>query len=178
MYDSDSDSDSDKLVSVKINRKKLIKFQEWCGKNEINYLVVIEKLMDSCLENNPIIIDTIINKKDNVNLEEKVNFIISESLQHLMARIEKLESQWEIKNNYTHQNKSNAQPLLSNLPQEDISKRVYLPRQQIWQKLKKTDYIKYFGYDSFLKAKGDQLIEYGIFFDEHKKRFYIIDNEE
>jgi hypothetical protein len=172
-----SNNDNDSLESLKISRKKLVKFQEWCAKNEVDYLVIIEKLIDGCVENNQLVIDNIINKKDNVNVEEKINLILSESLQPLISRIEKLELQSQQKNNHLQdKNQSNPPSLSSNFSSEDISKRVYLPRQEIWQRLKKTDYIKYSGYDSFLKAKDDQLIEYGIFFDEDKKRFYIIDN--
>lgn len=172
-----SNSDNDGLESLKINSRKLVKFQEWCAKNEVDYVVIIEKLIDGCVENNQVVIDSIINKKENISIEEKINLIITESLQPLIARIEKLESESPEKNNYLQEeNQSNPQSLLSDLSSEDVSKRVYLPRQEIWQRLKKTDYIKYSGYDSFLKAKDDQLIEYGIFFDEDRKRFYIIDN--
>lgn len=172
-----SDSDHNDLESLKINKKKLVKFQEWCAKNEVNYLVIIEKLIDSCLENNQIIIESIINKENNVNFQKKVNLVVTESLQPLITRIEKLESQLKEKNNDSQgKNQSNPSPLSSDLLSENISKRVYLPRQEVWQRLKKTDYIKYSGYDSFLKAKGDQLTEYGIFFDEDRKRFYIIEN--
>ncbi|WP_017292453.1 hypothetical protein [Geminocystis herdmanii] len=159
------------------DRTKLLKFQEWCVKNKINYLVIIDKLIDACLENNPVIIEEIINKKDNLNLEEKINSILSKSLQPFIKRIEDLESQLKIKNDDLFKpNKFLYPSVTADLSQEDISKRVYLPRQQVWQRLKKTDYIKYAGYDSFLKATGDELIEYGIFFDDDKKRFYIIDN--
>lgn len=172
-----SNNDNDGLESLKINRNKLVKFQEWCAKNETNYVVIIEKLIDVCVENNQVVIDSIINKKNDVNVEEKINLIVSESLQPLIARIEKLELQSSQKNNYLQEeNQSNSQSSASRFSSEDVSKKVYLPRQEVWQRLKKTDYIKYSGYDSFLKAKGDQLIEYGIFFDEDKKRFYIIDN--
>ncbi|BAQ60835.1 hypothetical protein GM3708_1241 [Geminocystis sp. NIES-3708] len=170
-------SNNNDVESLKINSEKLAKFKKLCAKKEINYLVIIENFIDSCLENNQVTIDDIFNKNDNINIEEKINLILSESLQPLIARIEKLESQLKENNNYLQkENLSNLPPLLSNLPQEDISKRVYLPRQEVWQRLKKTDYIRYFGYDSFLKTKGDELIEYGIFFDENKKRFYIINN--
>lgn len=169
--------DHNDIESLQFDRAKLVKFQEWCAKNEINYLVIIDKLIDACLENNPVIIEEIINKKNDFNLEEKINSILNQSLQPFIKRIEHLESQLEIKNNdLLKQNKPFSPSKISDLPQEDISKRVYLPRQQVWQRLKKTDYIKYAGYDSFLKATGDQLIEYGIFFDDDKKRFYIIDN--
>lgn len=172
-----SNSDHNDLESLKINKRKLVKFQEWCAKNEFNYLVTIEKFIDSCLENNQIIIDSIINKENNVNFEEKINLMVTKSLQSLITRIEKLESQLREKNNYSQgKNQSNPPSLLSDLLPENIGKRVYLPRQEVWQRLKKTDYIKYSGYDSFLKAKGDQLTEYGIFFDEDRKRFYIIEN--
>jgi hypothetical protein len=159
------------------DRTKLLKFQEWCRKNDVNYLLIIDKLIDACLENNPVIIEEIINKKTDFNLEEKINSILRASLQPLIKRIEDLESQLNTKDdNLFKQNQSLSPPQISNLPQEDISKRVYLPRQQVWQRLKKTNYIKYAGYDSFLKATGDELIEYGIFFDNDNKRFYIIDN--
>ncbi len=171
-----SNNHNDDLESLKINQKKLVNFQEWCAKNEINYLAIIENFIDSCLANNQVIIEGVINKKGKVNFEEKINSIVSDSLQPLVARIEKLESQLKEKNNYCPgENELNHQPLLSDSPEENIDKRVYLPRQEVWQRLKQTDYIKYSGYDSFLKAKGDQLVEYGIFFDENKKRFYIID---
>jgi hypothetical protein len=49
-----SNSDHNDLESLKINKRKLVKFQEWCAKNGVNYLVIIEKLIDSCLENNQI----------------------------------------------------------------------------------------------------------------------------
>lgn len=165
------------LESIEINKKKLVKFQEWCAKNDINYLVLIENFIDSCLQNNRIIINDIINNKDNANFEEKINLILSKSLQPLIARIEKLE--FKNQNNYlSSENLSNTPSIPSDVSTEDIdiSKRIYLPRQEVWQRLKKTNYIKYCGYDSFLKIKGDQLTEYGIFFDEDKKRFYIINN--
>ena len=172
-----SNDDHNDIESLEFDRTKLLKFQEWCAKNEINYLVIIDKLIDACLENNPVIIEEIINKKDNFNIEEKINSILSKSLQPFIKRIEDLESQLKIKNDHLfNKNQSLSQLIISDLPPEDISKRIYLPRQQVWQRLKKTNYIKYAGYDSFLKATGDQLIEYGIFFDDDKKRFYIIDD--
>lgn len=172
-----SNDDQNEIESLEFDRKKLVKFQEWCAKNEINYLVIIDKLIDACLENNPVIMEEIINKKNDLNIEEKINSILNQSLQPFIQRIENLESQLKIRNNdLLKQNNPFSPSQISDLPPEDISKRVYLPRQQIWQRLKKTDYIKYAGYDSFLKATGDQLTEYGIFFDENKKRFYILDN--
>ncbi|MGI0480726.1 hypothetical protein ACN4EE_08040 [Geminocystis sp. CENA526] len=173
-----SNPDHHNLKSVRLDRTKLIKFQEWCAKNEFNYRGVIEKFIEACLENNPIIIEQIIHQKDNIDFEEKINLIINKTLQPFIQRIEDLEAQLETKKDNNSQEKKpiSYSPLSTNLPQEDISKRVYLPRQQVWQRLKKTDYIKYAGYDSFLQAKGDQLIEYGIFFDDDKKRFYILDD--
>ncbi|WP_373481305.1 hypothetical protein [Geminocystis sp.] len=178
MSNNNNDLESD-LESLKINSKKLVKFQEWCVKNEVNYLVVIEKLIDSCLENNQVILDNLIHEKEVVNFEDKISILINKSLQPILDRIEKLECQLTPTNHSfsSQHNLNTLSPQISvNISQEEISKKVYLPRQEVWQRLKKTDYIKYSGYDSFLKAKGDQLIEYGIFFDEDKKRFYIIDN--
>lgn len=172
-----SHDDHNDIEFLPFDRTKLEKFQEWCAKNEINYLGIIDKLMDACLENNPGIIEAIINKKKEFNRDEKIHSILKQSLQPLIERIEALESQLKIKNNdLLKQNNPLCASPLANLSQEEISKRVYLPRQQVWQRLKKTNYIKYAGYDSFLKATGDQLTEYGIFFDEDKKRFYILDN--
>lgn len=174
----DTSKDDINSASLKINGIKLKKFQQWCSKSQLNYIRVIENIIDACLEDNQVIIDTIIHQKDNVNLEEKIHLIVSESLQPLMDRIEVLESQLTNKNNHlSEENKSNCPPLLSDSSLQDISKRVYLPRQEVWQRLKKTDYIKYSGYDSFLKVKGNELIEYDIFFDEDKKRFYIISDD-
>ncbi|NCO75381.1 MAG: hypothetical protein GW795_15020 [Cyanobacteria bacterium] len=167
------------LESLKIDDKKLLKFQEWCIKNKVDYLVIIEKLIDSCLENNQVILNSIIYQKEEVNFEDKISILINKSLQPILDRIEKLESQLTPTNDSfsSQHNLNTLSPQIPvNISQEEISKRVYLPRQEVWQRLKKTEYIKYSGYDSFLKAKGDQLIEYGIFFDEDKKRFYIIDN--
>lgn len=159
------------------DRTKLLKFQQWCIKNDMNYLEIIDKFVDACLENNPLIIEEIINKKSDLNLDKKINSILSKSLQPFIERIENLESQLNRENDdLFKQNKFLYQPVIADLPQEDISKRIYLPRQQVWQRLKKTNYIKSAGYDSFLKATGDELIEYGIFFDDDKKRFYIIDD--
>ena len=46
---SNNDNDGLELESLKINRNKLFKFQEWCAKNETNYVVIIEKLIDVCV---------------------------------------------------------------------------------------------------------------------------------
>jgi len=164
------------LESLKIDDKKLLKFQEWCIKNKVDYLVIIEKLIDSCLENNQVILNSIIYQKEEVNFEDKISILINKSLQPILDRIEKLESQLTPTNDSfsSQHNLNTLSPQIPvNISQEEISKRVYLPRQEVWQRLKKTEYIKYSGYDSFLKAKGDQLIEYGIFFDEDKKRISL-----
>jgi len=173
MFDHINNHEKD---SLKIDREKLIKFQEWCTKNELNYSRTIEKFIDLCVENNPIILETIVHNES--NWEDKLNSLINKSLQSLINRIETLESEFyaqkkESKDNLVSNSWQNKYGQLSS---EDINNIIYLTRQQVWQKLKKTDYIKYAGYDSFLKAKSDQFIEYGIFFDDTKKRFYIINN--
>ncbi|BAQ63323.1 hypothetical protein [Geminocystis sp. NIES-3709] len=173
-----ANSENNDLESIKVDRQKLIKFQEWCAKNEINYLVIIDKLIDFCLANNQVIIQSLISNKDNISWEEKINLIINKSLKPLMVRIEKLESKLMEKNhNFQNNDTLISSPSLSDLPEKNFSKRVYLSRQEVWQILKKTDYIKYSGYDSFLKVKGDQLVQYGIFFEERKKRFYIVNDD-
>lgn len=166
---------SDDIEYLKIDRQKLVKFQEWCAKNEINYLFVLEKVIDGCLNNNQEIINSLIKPKDYLNFQEKIETIINQSLQPLITRIENIESQLQREN--LEKKLPEKEDIYNDFQEKYTGNRIYLTRQQVWQKLKKTDYVKYSGYDSFLKAKGEEFLEYGIFFDQHKKRFYLLSNE-
>lgn len=170
--------------SLKIKVKKSKQFQEWCQQNQVNAQDILDKLIDTCLENNEIIKSLLIDTNYGFNLEQKIQFYLEQSLQPLMRRIEQLETQ--ANHVFTSENISSitdlVTPTISNTVKEkvevDESQITYLPRNKVWQRLKQTDYVKYSGYDNFLKAKGDEFIEYGIFFDSNKKRYYVFNENQ
>ena len=171
--------------SLTINQQKLALFLDWCQENQINAKDILEKFINACLEDNEIIKSLLIDTNNVLTLEQKIQFYLDKSLQPLIKRIEQLEAQ----NNqsYPTENMSSLSSLVTSTINEtfelknvelDESKITYLPRNKVWQRLKKTDYVKYSGYDNFLKAKGDEFIEYGIFFDSNKKRYYIFNEDQ
>jgi hypothetical protein len=165
-----------------IKYKKLQQFQEWCQENQVNPQEILDKFIDYCLEDHEIIKSLLIDTNNNFNLEQKIQFYLETSLQPLIKRIEQLETQ----NNQfsTHENIFSITDLVTPTIPHTVKEKVdesqitYLPRNQVWQRLKQTDYIKYSGYDNFLKAKGDEFIDYGIFFDSHKKRYYVFNENQ
>lgn len=173
------------ILSIQINPEKVAKFQQWCQEKQLDINQVLCQFIDSCLEQNSRLIDGVI-KSDNDYLSYyEVEIMIRQALQPLLSRINILEKQLQnhpsqISDTFTQNQDDFAQEkaksseitlLVNNVFQEE--ERTYLPRHQIWQMLKQTDYIKSCGYDSFLAATPDEFIDYGIFFDREKKRYYI-----
>lgn len=156
-----------------IDENKLSQFSEWCKKNNLQVNEVIHKLISACLAENPLILKLLLTSENNQDIfRQEVELIIKECLAEIIPRLEKLESQY-LSNVNEKESRQSPLPLTSIHP---LEKRVYLPRQEVWQRLKNTDYVKYSGYDSFLKAKGDEFDHYGIFFDSETKRFYTLNN--
>ena len=181
----DNNSSSSALT---IDAEKLNCFQKWCLENNVNSQQVVEKIIDACLANDITIVDLLTNPNHHSQLDQQINFHIQKAIAPLITRIEKLESQ----TNSTIVNKPiNSQKTVNTdlqlfetgavspeKNQEEIEvidpdKVTYLPRNEVWRRLKQTDYVKSAGYDSFLRARGDEFIQYGIYFDRAKKRFYI-----
>jgi len=141
--------------------------------------------IDSCFGQNPELINDLINSKDNYLSDDEIKLMITQALQPLLNRIKILEQKLQdyhnndsenIAQNQDYFNQSEAENLEANLSINTTNQeeeRTYLPRHQIWQMLKQTDYVKFCGYDSFLAATPDEFIDYGIFFDRDKKRYYI-----
>ena len=177
-------------LSVKLEPEKIANFQQWCRDKKQDINQIISQFIDCCLEQNiELISDLIELETDNLSYS-KIENMIAQSLQPLINRLEILEKQLE--NNsiqsslYIADNQDNLDTkktgeseIIStdNLyPNEE--ERRYLPRHQVWQMLKQTDYVKHCGYDSFLSATADEFIEYGIFFDREKKLYYITTQSE
>ena len=174
------------LLSIAINREKIVKFQQWCQEQNLDINQVISEFIDSCLENQTRSFDV---ESDNLS-KSTIDSMISLALQPLISRVESLEAQLQvagksvdislsIAENRTEQ--MNSEIITTQASEEIITenqitepeKRKYLPRHQVWQILKQTDYAKHFGYDSFLSATPEQFVNYGIFFDVTKKRYYV-----
>jgi len=104
--------------------------------------------------------------------EEDLNSLISQAILPLVQRIEKLEAIIENKppTNITGEKIAKEKDNQSVIEEAN---RKYLPRHDVWQILKKTEYINYSGYDHFLNATPNEFENYGIFFDPEKKRYYI-----
>lgn len=162
---------------LKINENKIVKFTEWCQDKNLDANQVIGLFIDGCLEQNLELISHLFADENNNLTKKEVELIIMRSLQPLLSRLDKLENndqQNDISSELIAHNQDKNQDLLTIEESEtNEENRKYLPRHQVWQMLKQTDYIKYCGYDSFLVATPEQFVEYGIFFDERKKRYYV-----
>lgn len=177
-------------LSVKLEQEQIAKFKQWCRERNLDINQVISQFIDGCLEQNIELISDLIPLETNTLSYSKIENMIAESLKPLTNRLEILEQQLEnntiqsslyVKDNQDKldTDKTRESEIIStdNLyPNEE--ERKYLPRHQVWQMLKQTDYVKYCGYDSFLSATPEEFIEYGIFFDTEKKRYYITTESE
>lgn len=158
---------------VAIEEGKWQRFKQWCVERNLDVSLVIESLIDACLNEEKAVLEIVINggkplgNRD--NLEEK----FEQSLEEIIRRIERLEASLSVTPQQPLTPPSSSPVSLSH-KEEEI---VYISRQEVWQILKKTDYVKYAGYDSFLKAKGHEFADYGIFYDTEKKRFYVLREE-
>ena len=167
------------LSSPLVEREKLLQFQQWCETNKVESQVILEKIIDACLNNEEIITSFLLTENNQFILSDKIQFYLDKSLQPLINRIEKLEAQInQVPESISSQKKSPQIEVKKKPEPRDIDEQniTYLPRNEVWQRLKQTDYVKYAGYDTFLKARSDEFIQYGIFFDSEKKRFYIVNN--
>ena len=165
------------LSSLVVAPEKLLQFQQWCEKNQVDSQVVMEKIIDACLRDEEIITSFFLTENNPYSLNNKIQFYLDKSLQELISRIEKLES--HINQSLETVSPAKISPQLkvtkkSNQKDLDEQNITYLPRNEVWRRLKETDYVKYAGYDTFLKARSDEFIQYGIFYDSEKKRFYIV----
>ncbi|HIK38396.1 MAG: hypothetical protein N3D76_11415 [Geminocystis sp.] len=159
--------------SFGIDEDKWRQFKQWCIGKNLDASLVIETLIDACLNEDKAVLGIVINGGKPLVDQDKLEEKFSNSLREIIRRIERLEASLST---------SSLQPITSPSPppvslshkEEEV---VYISRQEVWQILKKTDYVKYAGYDSFLKAKGHEFAEYGIFYDPEKKRFYILREE-
>ncbi len=187
----DNHHSEEELFSVFLDRNQLAKFEQWCEQNQVSSQTVISKIINGCITNQPIVTEFLLNQSssDN-NLEQKIQLLINQSLAPLIDKIKILERQIEQNSSLATEKLDKTQVSNTTTPTKPIQseeyslveitdkqKIVYLTRHQTWQRLKKTDYIKSAGYDTFLKAKGDELSKYNIFFDSEKKRFYIIEDK-
>jgi hypothetical protein len=175
---------------VELPPEKLAQFQQWCQAKNLDIHQVISQLIDSCLgQNLELIRDLIPLEKKSLSYQE-IELMIAQSLQPLIKRLDLLEKQLkhlatksslaqvDSQDNLDSHNQKESEIILTNNLSPNEEERKYLPRNQVWQMLKQTDYVKYCGYDSFLSASPEQFSEYGIFFDTDKKRYYIITQSE
>ena len=175
------------LLSIAINQEKIVKFQQWCQEQNLDINQVISEFIDSCLENKNKLFDL---ESDNLS-KSTIDSMIALALQPLISRVENLEAQLQVARksvdislsraeNQTE--KTNSEIITAQASEEittenqitEPEKRKYLPRHQVWQILKQTDYAKHFGYDSFLAATPEQFVNYGIFFDVAKKTLLCV----
>ena len=177
-------SHSSSSSNLTIETKKFADFQQWCVDNNLNSQQVIEQIIDGCLENDSTIVEFLTNGAHHPQLDQQIQNQIQKAMEPLIQRIEQLEARINSTNNHQlDTNKSDTidenlreveketETDLQKIPTENIT---YLPRSEVWKRLKETNYVKNAGYDSFLKARGDEFVYYGIHFDREKKRFYII----
>lgn len=166
---------------MKINKNIHEKWERWCKNNNLDPNLVMEKLMNICMEDNLLVKQILLGEDIKHDLMAEIELKIAQSLEELVKRIELLESKnlslTVEKNINTSLDVNDNNIKQENYSEEYYREKVYLPRQEVWKRLKNTDYIKYSGYDSFLKAKGDEFNCYGIFYDDQKKRFYIMIDE-
>ncbi len=151
-------SDKNNYLNLEVNQDKLTKLNKLCQEKGLDYNQVINSLIDQYLN-------------DNINslhhFEADFKSIILKEIAPLLERINNLEK--FINNNQGIIEKDQHQSKSEN-NQKD---RRYLPRHEVWQLLKKTDFIHHSGYDHFLNATPNEFESYGIFFDTIKKRYYI-----
>ncbi|MGY6528884.1 MAG: hypothetical protein ACXITR_03045 [Cyanobacterium sp.] len=153
-------------ILIKLPSDKLEQLTQICQQDNISLNLLLHQLINEFLDNK--------NNSDNSQPltydGSDINKIVERAIAPLIERIETLEKKLQ---NQSKESKSKNIPPLKpskNIPEEQ---RKYLPRHEVWQILKKTSFVQHSGYDNFLKATPQELEAYDIFFDSHKKRFYI-----
>lgn len=160
-----SNSNQDQTITIEINPDKITKLTQLCQQKGLTLNRFIDDLIDNYLNDYD---NNITNKQSSIS-EQSVNSLISQAILPLTQRIDKLEA--IIANN---DNKKTRAEKKEHKAVIEEANRKYLPRHDVWQILKKTEYINYSGYDHFLNADPNEFENYGIFFDTEKKRYYLI----
>ena len=178
-----SNNSASPLSNLAIDENKIQQFEQWCLDHNLNSQQVIMKVIDACLQNDLTIVDLLTNPNHFSQLDQQINFQIQKAITPLLQRIEQLESQINSNSNQKLQSTDLNLPVLnSEQPSEEQTQKInpdeitYLPRNEVWRRLKQTNYVNHSGYESFLRARGDEFIQYGIYFDREKKRYYVMND--
>jgi UTP:GlnB (protein PII) uridylyltransferase len=89
----DNQDNTQELSAVLIHSKKLLQFQQWCNKNQVDAQVIIEKIIDACLRDDEIFTSFLLAENNSPSLSNQIQLYLDKSLQQLIKRIEKLEAQ-------------------------------------------------------------------------------------
>ena len=177
-------NDHKKGLLIEIENCKKEQFEAWCEDNNTTASELVNQFIDSCLLESNMEINNlpVTLKGKNDGIEEKINCMIQKAISPLQAKIKMLEKKLE------SSSVANSDPSINftddsvpelNIPAEGIDEqRQYLTRHEVWTILKKTDYGKSNGYDSFLHATVQELQPYNIYYDERLKRYYLKETED
>lgn len=144
--------------SVSINKENLPILKKYCQENNLTTSAFINQLIDDFFASDiP------------VGGRALVQSYVQEITAPLTQRLDIIENQLKIKDDLPDKLAKES----SKKAQIKAENRKYLPRHEVWQLLKKTSFVDYSGYDNFLKATVDEFENYGIFFDQEKKCYFI-----
>jgi hypothetical protein len=178
-------NDGENKLVIEIEPHKQEKIKAWCQKNNTSISELVNQLIDSCLSGKDFRNNQISPQREDETIEQKINLMIQKSISPLKQRIKSLEREMNCQSSASSEtlvnspNSNQEISLQQEDPQEEISeKRQYLTRHQVWEILKKTNYVKTNGYESFLRATPEELQPYNIYYDRILKRYYLIETED